>query len=671
MFADTDILEYDRVLNEIKSYALTDMAKAEILKIRPINDRIGIVSMLEEVECAKTLIERYDETPMTGVLDVEDAIRRARIGSILSIEELLRVVSLVEAEQRTEKYIKKVRMLEIPSQILDHYYDALVTHNKIKSEIETAIDQKGYVVDNASPELAQIRKKLVTTEKRLNERMESLLNQEAAKLTDILITIRNNRLVLPVRAEYKNSVKGIVHDMSASKETLFIEPLACVDLNNQLQTLSIEEQEAISRILYRLSQTVAGEADSLINNIRIFTGLDIIFAKAKRAIEKKEEKVEITDGEINLINARHPAIPSDVVVPNTIRFGNYRVIVITGPNTGGKTVALKTLGLLSLMVQSGFFIPVDKGSKTIVFDNILADIGDEQSIEQSLSTFSSHIKNIIRILKQITPRSLVLLDEIGSGTDPKEGASLAMSILDHLRENRVHAMVTTHYPELKIYAYNLEDTVNASVEFDIDSLKPTFKLQIGIPGTSNAIDIASRLGLEKSITNHAREVSLTFDNATTNLIKKLEQQYKDMQKELEAIEILKSELERQTGELAKQKADGLIKQNRIIKDLEQKKQAEIKAAKEQAMVLIAELDQLKKQALFKEHELAKLKHQVKKIDGDQPEYAKTNTTVINIGDTVNVIPYQRIGIIRKKRNDHEFEVQMGALTGVFSEDDLE
>jgi len=671
MFADTQILEFDRVLNELKAYAVTDMAKAKILKIKPTSNKADIVAMLQEIQTARTMIERYDETPMSGVLDLEEAIKRARIGSILSIEELLRAVSLVEAEIRTDRYIKKVRSLEIVSESLDHYYNAIVMHSKIKLEIETAIDQKGYVLDGASPELAQIRKKLAITEKRLGEKMEGLLRQEASKLTDSLITIRNNRLVLPVKAEHKNYVKGIVHDMSASKETLFIEPIACVELNNQLQTLAVEEQEAISRILYRLSQGVASEADSLISNIRLFTELDIIFAKAKRAIDRNEEMVEVNDKEISLINARHPAISRDKVVPNTIRFMNYRIIVITGPNTGGKTVALKTLGIISLMIQAGMFAPVDAGSKAVVFDNILADIGDEQSIEQSLSTFSSHITNIIRILKQITPKSLVLLDEIGSGTDPKEGASLAMSILDHLREKFVHAMVTTHYPELKIYAYNLDDTVNASVEFDIDSLKPTYKLQIGIPGTSNAIDIAQRLGLNDSVVTHAREVSLTFDNATTNLIKKLEQQHKEMQKEIDAVNALKNELDLKTAELSKQIADGKVRQNRLLKELEERKQKEIQSAKQQALDLISELDELRKKALFKEHELARLKHEVKKIDGQEPVYTKTNVLAIKVGDTVNVIPYQRIGIVRKKLSDKEFEVQMGALSGVFFENDLE
>lgn len=671
MFADTGILEFDRVLADLRGFAVTDMAKAKILKLVPTSHKTDVIAMLAEVQTAKTMIERYDESPMTGVLNVEEAIKRARIGSSLTIEELLRIVSLAEAETRTDKYIRKVRLLEIDSGSLNHYYDALIQHPKLKTEIDAAIDAKGYVVDGASPELAQIRKKLVITEKRIGEKMESQMRQEAPRLTDTLITIRNNRLVLPVKAEFRNVVKGIVHDMSASKETVFIEPLACVDLNNQFQTLLIEEQDAIAKILYRLSQAVAVEAESLLANISIFVELDIIFAKAKRAIANDEECPEITDREIVLRNARHPAIARDVVVPNTIKFMNYRTIVITGPNTGGKTVALKTLGLLSIMVQSGMFIPVDAGSKTLCFANIFADIGDEQSIEQSLSTFSSHVTKIIHILQHLTPKSLVLLDELGSGTDPKEGASLAISILEHIRTQRVYAMVTTHYPELKVYAYNLEDTVNASVEFDIDSLKPTYRLQIGIPGTSNALDIAARLGLGQEIVEHAKAVSLTFDTATTNLIKKLEQQNKELQTEIEAVEELRKNLENQQADLERQIAESKLKQNRIIKDLEAKKAEELAKTKAEAIRLIDELDRLKKQGFLKEHELAKLKYEVKQIGNSEPEFAKTDHRSIRVGDKVNVIPYQRIGIVNKQRNNDAFEVQMGALTAVFNESELE
>lgn len=671
MFADVEILEFHKILDRLRPFAETDLGKAAIRTISPIDQASDIQVMLEEVAAAKTMIERYDTTPLTGVLNVKEALMLAKIGSTLSIEDLLRIVSLTDAASASERFIKKIRQLEIPVDSLSPYYDRITVTSALKRSIEFCIDQKGNVTDDASPELASVRKKITITEKRINEKMESLLRSEAGKLTDSLITIRNNRLVLPVRAENRNALKGIIHDQSASKETVFIEPIACVELNNQLQTLFIDEQDAIERILYRLSQEVALVADLLVINLEMFTTLDVIFAKAKHAIAHDENMPLLTKSDIKLVNARHPLIPKTEVVANTIAFKDYRTIVITGPNTGGKTVALKTLGLLSIMVQSGLFIPVDAGSKTICFTNIFADIGDEQSIEQSLSTFSSHITKIITIMKQVSPNSLVLLDELGSGTDPKEGASLAISILDTIRTLDIYAMVTTHYPELKIYAYNLEDTVNASVEFDIDSLKPTFKLQIGIPGTSNAIEIAKRLGLDQEIIEKAKAVSLSFDNETANLIKKLERQSKTLQTEIETAEVLRKQLQVKKEEHEKLLSSSRIAQNQLIKKLEADKRAEIQEAKAAAIKLIDELDQLKKQSLVKEHELAKMKYAVKNLDVKEPAFRKTNPQEIHLGDLVNVIPYQRTGTVIKQRNEREYEVQLGTLSAVFSIDQLE
>ena len=671
MFADIEILEFPKILERLKPFAETDLGKAIIPTITPVNRTEDIQALLEEVATAKTLIERYDTTPLNGVLNVKEALKLAKIGSTLSIEDLLRIVSLIEAAIATERFVKKIKQLDISLDVLLPYYERITVQSALKRSIEFCIDQKGNITDEASPELASIRKKIVITEKRINEKMESLLRSEAGKLTDSLITIRNNRLVLPVRAEYKNALKGIIHDQSASKETVFVEPIACVELNNQLQTLFIDEQDAIERILYRLSQDVAIVADSLLINLDTFTALDVIFAKAKHAIAHDENMPVLTKNEIKLINARHPLIPKDEVVANTIAFKDFRSIVITGPNTGGKTVALKTLGLLSIMIQSGLFIPVDTGSKTVCFSHIFADIGDEQSIEQSLSTFSSHITKIIHIMKHVSPDSLVLLDELGSGTDPKEGASLAISILDYIRTQHIYAMVTTHYPELKIYAYNLDDTVNASVEFDIDSLRPTFKLQIGIPGTSNAIEIAKRLGLDQVIIDQAKAVSLSFDNDTSNLIKKLERQSKTLQTEIETAEAYRKKMQAAKEEQDRLLSASRLTQNQIIKKLEAEKRAEILEAKETAIKLIEELDQLKKQSLIKEHEIAKMKFAVRNLDANEPSYRKTNSQDIHVGDRVNVIPYQRVGTVVKQRNFQEFEIQLGTLSAVFTIDQIE
>ncbi|PKL01591.1 MAG: endonuclease MutS2 [Tenericutes bacterium HGW-Tenericutes-1] len=670
MFNQT-VLEFPKILAQIKNYAETDIGKLNVMGIEATNNSDLIKVWLDEVFEAKTMIERYDTSPMGGVLNVAEQIKRASLGSTLSIEDLLNIVSLVEAVANNQRYIRKIRQLEISCMTLNHYYDELVTLTMVKTEIDKCIDVKGQIYDDASEELATIRKKLTVNQKRVTEKMDSLLKSESQKLTDSIITIRNNRLVLPVKAEFKNSFKGIIHDQSSSRETVFIEPMGCVEINNLIQTLYLQESDAIEKILARLSGIVGDHATELMSNFNLLTTLDVIFAKAKYAIANDGTKPEITDNTIHLIKGRHPLISKELVVSNTIHFGRYRSIIITGPNTGGKTVALKLLGLLSIMVQSGLLIPVDEGSKTMVFSNIFADIGDEQSIEQSLSTFSSHITKIIKILESVDSKSLVLLDELGSGTDPKEGASLAISIMDYLRESKAYTMVTTHYPEMKLYAFNLDDTVNASVEFDIDTLRPTYRLQIGTPGTSNALEIAKRLGLRNDIIEHAKKVSLSFDNQTSVLMKKLEIQSIELNQEIDDYKSKKNALELRNHEIQKVLDQTKKDQNKAYVELEKYKAEIIEKTKEEAMELIKELDIMRKQESFKEHELAKLKHDIKNLGTDPILMKKINQKKISIGDIVTVIPYQKQGIVMKLAGANKYEVQMGILTSVFSEDQLE
>ncbi len=359
------------------------------------------------------------------------------------------------------------------------------------------------------------------------------------------------------------------------------------------------------------------------------------------------------------------------VVANTISYHQYKAIIITGPNTGGKTVALKTLGLLSLMTQSGMLIPCGEHSKTMIFSGIYADIGDEQSIEQSLSTFSSHITKIIDILRRAEDKSLILLDELGSGTDPKEGASIAISIMDYLRKRDVYVMVSTHYPELKIYAFDKEDVQNASVEFDIHTLRPTYRLLLGIPGTSNAIDIASRLGLNQEIIENAKRVSLTFDNQTMNLIKKLERQSLELKAEMESYEREQAKLRQKQADLENELVQHKVAQNKAMAAIDSEKKQVIEKAKADAIALIEELDEMKKTASFKEHELAKLKHDVKQLAETKIDYKKLNNTAIQVGDVVNVIPFQRNGIVMKSLGSGNFQIQMGTISSIFHQNSLE
>ncbi len=671
MLAETRKLEFEKILMQIRDYTITDLARTDVLLLKPLVNQKTIEKLLEETNQAMICIQRLNETPLSGVLNILESLKKAEIGSILNIEEFLRIVSHQEAILRNQAYIKKVHQLEINSNALNEFYNRLVSLPKLKEEIEIVIDKTGKINDNASVKLSKLRKKIKILEERIETKINSLLHQEANKLTDSLITIRNNRLVLPVKAEYKNSFKGVVHDLSNSGETVFMEPISCFVLNNELQNELLEEKKEVERILKELTEVVGENVSTLRSNLEVLTYLDIVFAKAKHAIKFNSSKPEITENKINLLNARHPLIPQAEVVGNNINFHDYHHIIITGPNTGGKTVALKTLGLLSIMVQSGILIPVDEGSKTIVFSGIFADIGDEQSIEQSLSTFSSHISKITYIINNVKSKSLVLLDEIGSGTDPKEGASLAISIINYLRKFNLYSMVTTHYPELKTYAFDLDDTINASVEFDINTLKPTYRLKIGVPGTSNALEIAKRLGLNKSVIEAAKKVSLSFDTDISHLMKKLEKQSIELEnsvnKHKEEIDVLKLKQEKLDELFLKEKA----KQNKLLLKLEDKKKVELEELESKAKKIIRDLDKLKQTASFKEHELARLKHETKSINKTSNSYQKTVQTKISEGDKVLLIPYQRNGIVNKILPNGKYEVLMGSLTVTLLESELE
>ncbi|MFA7560983.1 MAG: endonuclease MutS2 [Candidatus Izemoplasmatales bacterium] len=671
MYFETKKLEYNKILDNIKIYAQTDLGKKAIFSIEPLRNEFEIKLLMTETFEAKTLIERYDETPLSGVLDLTNIIKKSQIGSTLSIDEFMRVVSHQEAITRTLNFVKKAQALEIDFTNLLAYYNRLNDLTALKKSIDLVIDRKGEIYDNASSKLAEIRKKITFTEERINNKMQSLLKSEQKKLSDGLITIRNNRLVLPVKLEYKNSFKGILHDSSSSGETVFIEPMACVDMNNDLARFFVEEVNEIERILSALTIKVSEKIEELKQNQEIFVHLDLTFAKAKYALNFTCNKPNITKDKISLLNARHPLIDQNEVVGNNITFHKYNHIIITGPNTGGKTVALKTLGLLALMAQSGMLIPVDEGSDIIIFSNIFADIGDEQSIEQSLSTFSSHIENITKILSLSEDNSLVLLDEIGSGTDPKEGASLAIAIIDHLRNKKLYSMITTHYPELKTYAYNLDNAVNASVEFDINTLRPTYHLRIGIPGTSNAIKIARRLGLNKTICEQAESVSLTFDTDVSKLIKKLEDQSLELDLEVKEYRNKIKNLEIEEKQLQDLKNREELLQNQRMKEFEAAEEARLEALNEKALDLIEELDELKKTAQFKEHELAKLKHDTKTVFNRKRAYKKTTHKSIQENDIVNVLAYQKQATVIKKLKNNQFEVAMGNLSLTVKEKEIE
>jgi DNA mismatch repair protein MutS2 len=539
------------------------------------------------------------------------------------------------------------------------------------------------VLDGASDQLRGIRQKLRSTESRIREKLESLIRSSSAQkmLSDAIVTIRNERFVIPVKQEYRSAYGGIVHDQSSSGATLFIEPQAIVTLNNELQEAKVKEKQEIERILIALTVQVAEVANELRQNVYLLGELDFMFAKGRYSHELKASKPKMNDrGYIKLVKAKHPLIAQEAVVANDIELGDqYTSIVITGPNTGGKTVTLKTLGLFTLMAQAGLQIPALDGSEMAVFKHVFADIGDEQSIEQSLSTFSSHMVNIVDILQKVDHESLVLFDELGAGTDPQEGAALAISILDQVYEKGARVVATTHYPELKAYGYNREGVVNASVEFDIETLSPTYKLLIGVPGRSNAFEISKRLGLSAEVIERAKGYIGSETNKVENMIASLEDSRRQSEHELEEAEELRKEAQKLHKELQSQIIEFNEKRDKLYEKAEEKAQATVKAASEEAEKIISDLRKMsqKNHALVKEHELIEARKRLEDAvptlekSKKKPAVPKKQERTLQAGDEVKVLSWGQKGTLVERVSNNEWQVQMGIMKMKVKEKDLE
>ncbi|EOR25441.1 recombination and DNA strand exchange inhibitor protein [Niallia nealsonii AAU1] len=498
-------------------------------------------------------------------------------------------------------------------------------------------------------------------------------------LSDSIITIRNDRYVIPVKQEYRGNYGGIVHDQSASGQTLFIEPQSVVTLNNELQAIRVKEQQEIDRILTQLTALVAQYEEELLHIVNVLADIDFMFAKAKYAHRLKASKPKINnEGKIVLLKAKHPLIPPEVVVANDIVLGDtYTSIVITGPNTGGKTVTLKTVGLCTLMAQAGLQIPVLDGSEMGVFKSVYADIGDEQSIEQSLSTFSSHMVNIVSILEKVDHESLVLFDELGAGTDPQEGAALAISILDEVNNRGARVIATTHYPELKAYGYNRHGVVNASVEFDIETLSPTYRLLIGVPGRSNAFEISKRLGLKEDVINAARSHVSEDSNKIENMIASLEESRKQAEREHEDAKDLLKQAEMLHRDLQKQVMEYYEKKETLQEKAKREAKEIIENAKKEAEVVIGDLRkmQLEKRVEIKEHELIdarkRLEDATPEIEMKKQQVVSNRNHVYQPGDEVKVLTFNQKGQLLEKVSNKEWQVQIGIMKMKVKEKDLE
>ena len=547
---------------------------------------------------------------MGGITDIRPHAKRAQIGGMLSPIELMETASTIRASKILRQFLENVA--ESEDVAIPHFLEkkeAMPILTALEHEINDCIDENGAVLDSASSTLRSIRQQLRIQVSRVREKLESYTRGANASkmLSDSIITIRNDRYVIPVKSEYRSHYGGIIHDQSSSGQTLFIEPSAVVQINNEIRSLKVKEQEEIERILIKLTAEVELVGHDIFLLVNILGEIDVILAKAKYGqAEKCTMPIINNEGYIRLVKARHPLIPIDTAVTNTIEFGkDITAIVITGPNTGGKTVTLKTVGLCTLMAQSGIPIPALDGSEVALFESVFADIGDEQSIEQSLSTFSSHMVNIVDILKKYDEKSLIIFDELGAGTDPQEGAALAISILDEVHGTGARVMATTHYPELKAYGYNRPGVANASVEFDVETLSPTYKLLIGVPGRSNAFEISERLGLPEYIISQAQTYTGADRGEVNSMIASLEASRRQAEKDAEETEEQLEEAKQVKEDLEQRLAELEQKKEQLEQKAKEKAKKIIEDARREADEIISELRKMQANThkLVKEHEL--------------------------------------------------------------------
>ncbi len=678
-------LEYDKVRQQVATYCTSSIGKSAIEELVPQTDYDKVVQLLEEMDEGLSILRVKGNVPMGGIFDVRPSARRAQIGGMLAAIELMEISSTIRASRILRNFIEDLEadeVIEIPHFIAKKETMPVLTG--LQHEINNCIDDNGAVLDSASTTLRTIRQSLRSEEAKVRSKLESLIRGSNASkmLSDTLVTIRNDRFVIPVKQEYRHHYGGIVHDQSSSGQTLFIEPDSIVQANNEIHRLKMKEQAEVERILLALSAMVQDVAPDLFNLVKVLGDIDVILAKGKYGQANKCTMPKMNqDGYIRLVRARHPLLPIDIAVPNDIEFGkDITAIVITGPNTGGKTVTLKTVGLCTLMAQAGLPVPALDGSQLAVFKQLFADIGDEQSIEQSLSTFSSHMVNIVDILQKFDHESLVLFDELGAGTDPQEGAALAISILDEVHGRGARVMATTHYPELKAYGYNRPGVANASVEFDIETLSPTYRLLIGVPGRSNAFEISSRLGLPESIIERAKGFTGTDRHEVESMIASLEETRRQSEDDAERSHALLLESESLRKELQDKLQAYEERKEALDKKAKEKARKIVEEAKREAEGIIAELREMRKNAdqVVKEHELIEARKRLEEATPlennkvlKKAAQVKARAQNLVVGDEVKVLSYGQRGTLLEKVSNTERVVQMGILKMKISDSDLE
>lgn len=675
-------LEYNRIIKQLSDLAITVPAKKQALKLMPSSDFDEVKKSIDQTRVLSNILRVKGPMPITNFKDVRSSLKRLKVKANLNGEELGNIFLVLSLAKDVEQFASDLEEREIETRPIEKYLKNLAVPEELFKKLYQSIEYDGTVKDAASSKLMQLRHDIESNETDIKNHMNDYISGKHTQyLSENIVTIRDGRYVLPVKQEYRNKFGGVVHDQSASGQTLFIEPQAVLVLNNRQQNLMAQERQEIHRILVELSELAGIYQKEIKNNATALTQLDFLSAKSKLAkVMKATEPVLNQDHVIKLRKARHPLIDPKKVVPNNIELGtSFDTMLITGPNTGGKTITLKTLGLLQLMAQAGLFITAEDGSQLTVFNEIYADIGDEQSIEQSLSTFSSHMDQIIRIMKDVTEDDLVLIDELGAGTDPEEGASLAIAILDDLRQTKAKIAITTHYPELKLYGYNRKRTTNASMEFDLKKLAPTYRLRIGIPGQSNAFAIAHQLGMDEAVVDKAKSLMNDEDSDINKMIERLTEQTKAAE---QLHETLKQNVD-QSITLKRQLQNGLDWYNQQVeKQLEkaQEKADEMLAKKRQkADKIINDLEQQRRAGgQVRTNKVIDAKGALNKLERENQNLAHNKVLQrekrrhdVNVGDNVKVLSYGQQGVITKKLGEHEFEVQIGILKVKVTDRDVE
>lgn len=676
------VLEFSKIRTQLAEYATSEKGK-QMIKELPIEVEVkAIQHKIEETTDGVELLRLKQGIPIPRLKDISFALKRLELEAGLNGRELSDILRVLTTTHEVERFFEKVEEEEIALKRVPRLVEKLESIPEVTHELEASIREDGYVLDSASPTLHGVRVGIQKAEQDIRRQMDQYLTGKNAQyLSDTIITIRNDRYVLPVKAEYKSVFGGTVHDQSATGQTLFMEPQAVVNLNNKLREYQIQEKREVERILWELSQKLMPYTNSLHQNHYVLARLDVVNAKALYAHElKATEPIIDANNYVALWQAWHPLLDREKAVANDIILGEeYQAIVITGPNTGGKTILLKTVGVIQLMAQMGLYIPAGENSRVGIFTEIFADIGDEQSIEQNLSTFSSHMSNIVSILKQINDKSLLLIDEIGSGTDPQEGSSLAIAILDYIASKQSYVIASTHYPELKAYGYDRPKTINASMEFDGDTLQPTYQLLLGVPGRSNAFDISKRLGLPSIIIDQARGLLSEEDQDLNAMISDLEQKRRRAQRDadkmrhqLELSSQLLADLQRETEQFQANKA-------RLLEEAKERANTLIEQSQDDADKILSEIRELQlrsKQSTVKEHEMIEKKTALKDLKHEQA--LKKNKVLrkekakkaLQVGQSVEVLSFGQRGTLVEKVNDQEWVVQMGIIKMKIAVEDL-